>query len=229
MGEVKNPIFGYAFFANIIQYIRKYEMSAKQSQSMDDLSIIKTLRPNRFLICDENKARAPTVYHIADKYEMPDHFSPIRCTDFKIQFLAKNDPLVLQTNDKKQNGQQNEMEIDSKTKEEETRAIWIFFKKQGFKSKKGEIRSVFYVEDSIKDIILRDVVPYLKLSSQKSASISTSSLSTLSINDNDKKQNDDDSIKKANYGNAYCPLSFSKSKWKRNSNEYFGKTWNVEK
>jgi len=191
---VENPVFGYAFFANIIEYIRKYEMNKEQSQNMDDLSIIKMLKPNRFLICDENNATAPTVFYMADKYKMPDHFSQIKYTDFKIQFLAKNDPLVLQINENKSNDQNNEMEIDSNKKEEKTKAIWIYFKQKGYKKRKGEIRCVFYKEDSIKDIILRDVVPYLKLS-QKSVSVSTSSLSSLSINDNDKKQNND-TIKK---------------------------------
>merc|ERR1712083_708748 len=171
----ENSIFGYAFLGNIIEYVRKYEMSPKEAEIIDDLTILKSLEPNRFLICDEDSTRVPTTYHMDEEYKMPQSFSQIKYTDFKVQYLAKNDPL----SSPKQPHQNNEnMEIDSDKKEEETKAIWIYFRRQGsLKVKRGEIRSVFYKDDSIKDIILRDVVSNLN----------------LSINDKDQDQKDEKS------------------------------------
>merc|ERR1712228_1002108 len=146
---VKNPVVGYAFFADIIQYIRDNEMSKEQSESMNDLSIIKTLKPNRFLICDQDDGKAPIVYYMKDKYEISDSLSPTEYTNLRLRFLVKNDPFILQ-------------------KKQKTKAIWIHFKKTGCNSNNsyhngsyGIIRSVFYKQDSYKDIILRDVVPCL--------------------------------------------------------------------
>merc|ERR1712173_520974 len=58
------------------------------------------------------------------------------------------------------------------------------------------MRCVFGKNDSIKDIILRDVARYLKVTppNSKSPSVSTSSLSSLNINEK-AKENDDESKK----------------------------------
>ena len=92
---IENPIFGYAFFGDIIRYINKYEMD-QDNNNVIDLSVLKTLGPERFLIFDEKDKIPPSdTYHMDDEYEMPSSFSQIKYTDFRIQLLAKNDPLVV--------------------------------------------------------------------------------------------------------------------------------------
>merc|ERR1712129_209747 len=180
---------GYAFFADIIKYIRKYELSEESRQSIDDLSIINALNPNRFLILDDDVRVAPNVYYMQDAYRMPDHFEQIKYTDFKIQFLTYNDPLLAAST-------KGGMEVDSS---EELKAIWIYFKKHGRNKNVGIIRTLFGKDDSIKDIALRDIVCHLDVAanSSKSPSVSTSSLSSLTIDEkkeeNEKKDDDEKS------------------------------------
>merc|ERR1712176_618111 len=58
---IENPIFRYSFFSNIIAYVRKHEMNEKDAKHIDDLTIIKSLKTNRFLVCDMEKIDTPTI------------------------------------------------------------------------------------------------------------------------------------------------------------------------
>merc|ERR1712176_138044 len=85
------------------------------------------------------------------------------------------------------------MEVD----DEESKAIWIYFRRGSVRTQRniGEIRKIFHKGDSLKDVIVRDVLPHLKICAKsKSASISASSLSSLSINgkndESEKKENE---------------------------------------
>merc|ERR1712014_99573 len=96
-------------------------MNEKDAKNIDDLTIIKSLKPNRFLVCDMEKIDTPTVYYMDDAYKMPAHFTKIKYTDFRVQFLSNNDPLLFAKpnkeiedadNNKDENGTES-MEVDN--------------------------------------------------------------------------------------------------------------------
>ena len=88
---IENPVFLFSFFGHIIEYIRENEM---EDQSVGDIEIVRNLSPNRFVIVEEEKKQ--TDYHMDDEYKMPESYAQIKYTDFRVHFLAKNDPLVLE-------------------------------------------------------------------------------------------------------------------------------------
>ena len=92
IGEViDNPIFGYSFFAHIIKYIQKYEMKQNNDNNKDiDLSILKQLGPERFLICDLmiQLQLFQKYTYMNKRYKMPESFSQIKYTDFRIHLVA---------------------------------------------------------------------------------------------------------------------------------------------
>eukprot|EP01083_Nonionella_stella_P173944 601627_1 len=142
---VQNPIFGYTFFANVLKYIKKYEM-----EETNDLLILQSLKPHRFLICDDNELKSPNVFHMNTRYTMPDSYSQIKYTDFKVFFLAKNDPLVLSL----------QQPSNKTTIQQKSKALWVFFRRQS--KRQHLIRCVLTKGHSLKDVILTHCVPFLK-------------------------------------------------------------------
>eukprot|EP01083_Nonionella_stella_P259164 885169_1 len=147
---VQNPIFGYTFFANVLKYIKKYEMDPETAANANDLVILQSLKPYRFLIIDDYDLNSLRVFHMEAPYRMPAGYSQIKYTDFKVFFLAKNDPLVLSL----------QQPSNKTTIQQKSKALWVFFRRQS--KRQHLIRCVLTKGHSLKDVILTHCVPFLK-------------------------------------------------------------------
>eukprot|EP01083_Nonionella_stella_P054321 143416_1 len=156
---VQNPVFGYTFLGNVIKYIKKYEMNDALN---NDLLILQSLMPHRFLVIEDgflkrNDFTIPVDLYMKSRYKMPDTHSQIKYTDFKVFFLATNDPLVLEfeaqpiTKEDK-----NEMEVAPPY----TKALWVFFRRSS--KRLGLIRCVLTKGETLKHLILTRCLQYLK-------------------------------------------------------------------
>ena len=178
---IENPLFLFAHFSHITEYIRRFEMvydagdSGAESVGDIDIQIARKLSPNRFLILDMEK-KTPVGYHMNDEYKMPDSYSQIKYTEFRVQFLAKNDPLVLQSEIKaeseRKGNEHTEMELDHgklNANREMTHALWVdIIRWESGKRISSKIRVVIEDRESFKDLILRDIWPYLKVNKFRS-------------------------------------------------------------
>ena len=173
---IENPLFLFAHLSHITEYIRRFEMvydagySGTNFVGEIDIEIARDLSPNRFLILDMEK-KTPVEYHMDDEYKMPDSYSQIKYTEFRVQFLAKNDPLVIQSeikaeSERKEN-ERTEMELDHgklNANQEKTNALWVhIIRFENGKRISSKIRVVIEDGESFKDLILRDIWPYLKV------------------------------------------------------------------
>ena len=205
---IENPVFLFSFFGHITEYIRKNEM---EDQSVGDIDIIRNLSPNRFVIVDE-EGKPQNDYHMDDEYKMPDSYSQIKYTDFRVHFLAKNDPLVLmdlqnEVKTESEHKGDEQMEIDSKrngkaqaenngtssSNYKKTYGLWVHIIRCPVTNSKlmRKIRVVIEEGESFKDVILRDIWPYLVMNKIHSLSPTNSPKG----NDKDKEsENEQDDL-----------------------------------
>ena len=144
----ENPVFLYSFFGHVMDYIRKYEMENAENTDISgdnvndlDIHILRKLQPSRFLVVyEEPKPETGESFYMDEEYEMPDSFSQIKYTDFRLQFLAQNDPLVIQ-------------EEPGSTKE--TVAVWLrIYGSDTAKLPRSSHRLVVKKGESLKDAFL---------------------------------------------------------------------------
>ena len=180
---IENPLFLYAYFGRIVQYIRENDM---EDQSVGDIEIVRNLSPNRFVIVDEEK-KQQTDYHMDDEYKMPDSYSQIKYTDFRVQFLAKNDPLVLQ-NGKEYEEVDNTGKLNSEKKK--TFGLWVHIMRPPNHKFTRKIRVVIEEGESFKNLILRDIWPYVVMNKLHSLSLSDSPKDKVKYKESEKTQDD---------------------------------------
>eukprot|EP01083_Nonionella_stella_P079850 219215_1 len=188
---VQNPVFGYTFFAHVIEYIKKYEMD---DSFINDLCILQSLKPHRFLIIDDNDLRMPTQkFYMKARYAMPKSYSHIKYTDFKVLFLAKNDPLVVEYespkaeapkaspkgrnrhkkrgNSRKKRGNHRKKRNRPKMRSQSTaelsapssKALWVLFRKKHTNKRVALTRCVWIKGETLKHLILTQCLQYLKI------------------------------------------------------------------
>ena len=146
---IENQLFLPVYFVHIVDYIRRVEPSDSEGGSVEDIEIVRNLSPNRFVIVD--KEGMQTDYHMDDEYKMPDSYSQIKYSSFRVLFLSQNDPLTLGDAAK-------------------TYGLWVNIHRLGNNKFKHKIRVVPEDGESFKDLILRDIWPYLVINKMHSLS-----------------------------------------------------------
>ena len=113
------PLIGYAFFADVIRYVMKYEMRLK-SEAVD-ISVLTDLGPERFLIFSDEPGDTPTTYYQNDQHCRRKGKWTLSSIAFGIQFLPLDDPLVtgatVNGHDEETEAQGFELSL--------TRSLWI--------------------------------------------------------------------------------------------------------
>ena len=169
---VENHVFLFTYFGRITEYIRKYEVGPG-SHDNSDIDILKRLPSSRFLIVHENENGKPVEYHMKDEYMISGDYQPMEAVKLRIQFLAKNDPLVKQNKLKGHvtKGGHDEMQNHSDCKgggkenqdpkQMKSYALWVYCHLSGSDDKPVLNRVVIEGGESLKDMILRDMLPHL--------------------------------------------------------------------
>ena len=180
---IENPVFLLSLFRPISEYVRKFEME-NRSEGRDyvNTQIVLSLSPKRFMITNEHTEKPMEKYYMYDQYRMPDSYSNVRYTDFTVRLLAKNDPLVLHT--------ENIFQLGNIT----TYGLWVHIYRRPQNNKSiRQMRVVIEGGESLKDLILRDIWPYMVLNKLHSLSPTNYPKGK----DQDKKSENEDDLMKS--------------------------------
>merc|ERR1719295_300596 len=111
---------------------------------------------------------------IEDDDDDDDAVSPMKAVNLRLQFLAKNDPLVMiqsECNGEETKGGEHEISnnvqrkgVDKENQDSKRRcfALWIYCDRMGNDKKSALNRVVIEGSDSLKNVIVRDLLPQLK-------------------------------------------------------------------
>ena len=169
---IGNQMFLSAFFGHIIKYIRNFELDEHLEELADgevNIEIVRNLSPNRFLIVNERcNIGEQLEYHMNDEYPMHSKFEG---SEFIVQLLAKNDPLVLRSHAQREAARslmvQDGTEIGIDSKSTITYGLWVYiyrvYRLGSDEELLGKLRAVIAEGKSFKNLILRDIWPYLKI------------------------------------------------------------------
>merc|ERR1739842_235745 len=96
---------------------------------------------------------------------MPDSYSQIKYTDFRVELLAMNDPLLLQQTINAQSADNEAHDTQQEMKEERaiSVALWVLYFKRDDRRRPCALNRVIINDgERFKDIVLRDMVPRLR-------------------------------------------------------------------
>lgn len=89
------PLIGYAFFADVIRYVMKYELEEGSDYDPNrvDIAVLEQLDPSRFLIYSLN-SKVPKLYYQQDRQQLSRSVTQNKTIKYGVQFLPLNDPLL---------------------------------------------------------------------------------------------------------------------------------------
>lgn len=159
----ENPVLRYSFCGHILEYIREYDN--EDYDGVSDADIVRRLSPKRFVILDEWIEGKPVYFYQDDKYVMPQNYSPIKYTDMKLLLLEQNDPMIEHCEHEYIEQKCESLRaLDHVIRFFEPKRVGLWVQICSMhQSVQRFIRVVIEEEELFKEVILREIWPYLKI------------------------------------------------------------------